>query len=99
VEDLPPEIVKGNQFVHAWDKKSATIASLPIKEARDAFEREYLLAQLKRFGGHISQVSKFIGMDRAALHRKLKHLGIKSGDTECEESTGDVDEPMAGNGN
>ncbi|MDR1597972.1 MAG: sigma-54 dependent transcriptional regulator [Holosporales bacterium] len=81
IEDLPPEVLHGGQFVQSWDKKSATIACLPIKEARDAFEREYLIAQLKRFGGHISQVSKFIGMDRAALHRKLKHLGISSADS------------------
>jgi two-component system nitrogen regulation response regulator NtrX len=80
IDDLPTEIVCGNQFAQEWNKKRAIIASLPIKEARDAFEREYLLAQLKRFGGHISHMSKFIGMDRAALHRKLKNLGIHSSD-------------------
>jgi two-component system nitrogen regulation response regulator NtrX len=81
IDDIPAEILKGNQFSQEWDKKGATIASLPIKEARDAFEREYLLAQLKRFGGHISHMSKFIGMDRTALHRKLRSLGISSSDT------------------
>jgi two-component system nitrogen regulation response regulator NtrX len=80
VDDIPAEVLKGNQFSQEWDKKSATISSLPIKEAKDAFEREYLLAQLKRFGGHISHMSKFIGMDRTALHRKLRNLGISVSD-------------------
>jgi two-component system nitrogen regulation response regulator NtrX len=49
---------------------------LPLREAREAFEREYLLAQIKRFGDNISRTAEFVGMERSALHRKLKSLGI-----------------------
>ncbi|GHS93224.1 sigma-54-dependent Fis family transcriptional regulator [Alphaproteobacteria bacterium] len=96
IPELPPEILQGNNFLKSWDKQSLAFASLPIKEAREAFEREYLQEHLKRFEGHISQTAKFIGMDRAALHRKLKMLGIHSSDTpdaaeneedDCEESS------------
>lgn len=52
------------------------LMSLPLREAREAFEREYLVAQISRFGGNISRTAEFIGMERSALHRKLKSLGI-----------------------
>jgi two-component system nitrogen regulation response regulator NtrX len=51
----------------------------PLREARENFEREYLKIQIKRFSGNISRTAAFIGMERSALHRKLKSLGI--GDT------------------
>ena len=51
--------------------------SVPLKEARENFEKEYLTTQLKKFGGNISKTAKFIGMERSALHRKLKLLGVK----------------------
>ena len=51
--------------------------SVPLKEAREKFEKEYLTTQLKKFNGNISQTANFIGMERSALHRKLKGLGIK----------------------
>ena len=51
--------------------------SVPLKEARENFEKEYLTTQLKKFGGNISKTSKFVGMERSALHRKLKTLGVK----------------------
>ena len=51
--------------------------SVPLKEARENFEKEYLTTQLKKFGGNISQTAKFVGMERSALHRKLKLLGVK----------------------
>ena len=51
--------------------------SKPLKEARESFEKEYLSSQLKKFGGNISKMAKFIGMERSALHRKLKGLNIK----------------------
>jgi len=51
--------------------------SIPLKEARENFEKEYLTTQLKKFSGNISKMAKFIGMERSALHRKLKGLGIK----------------------
>ena len=55
--------------------KPDLIISLPLREAREIFEREYLLAQINRFGGNISRTASFIGMERSALHRKLKSLG------------------------
>ena len=50
---------------------------VPLKEARENFEKEYLTTQLKKFGGNISKTAKFVGMERSALHRKLKILGVK----------------------
>jgi two-component system nitrogen regulation response regulator NtrX len=54
------------------------VISLPLREAREIFEREYLVAQINRFGGNISRTAAFIGMERSALHRKLKSLGVGS---------------------
>ncbi|PTV96982.1 two-component system nitrogen regulation response regulator NtrX [Rhodobacter aestuarii] len=55
------------------------LASLPLREARELFEREYLLTQINRFGGNISRTAAFVGMERSALHRKLKSLGVVTG--------------------
>ncbi|MCC6304054.1 MAG: sigma-54-dependent Fis family transcriptional regulator [Rhodobacteraceae bacterium] len=54
------------------------LATLPLREARELFEREYLLTQINRFGGNISRTANFVGMERSALHRKLKSLGVMS---------------------
>ena len=51
--------------------------SFPLREARENFEKEYLVTQLKKFGGNISKTARFVGMERSALHRKLKLLGVK----------------------
>jgi len=53
-----------------------SLATLPLREAREVFEREYLLTQINRFGGNISRTASFVGMERSALHRKLKSLGV-----------------------
>ena len=55
---------------------SGNLATLPLREARELFEREYLLTQINRFGGNISRTATFVGMERSALHRKLKSLGV-----------------------
>ncbi|MEM7269688.1 MAG: sigma-54 dependent transcriptional regulator [Pseudomonadota bacterium] len=55
---------------------TAAQASLPLREARELFERDYLVAQINRFGGNISKTASFVGMERSALHRKLKSLGV-----------------------
>lgn len=55
---------------------STALATLPLREARELFEREYLLTQINRFGGNISRTANFVGMERSALHRKLKSLGV-----------------------
>ena len=52
------------------------LMSLPLREAREVFEREYLVAQISQFGGNISRTAEFIGMERSALHRKLKSLNV-----------------------
>ncbi len=55
---------------------SSTCAGMPLREARELFEREYLVAQINRFGGNISRTASFVGMERSALHRKLKALNV-----------------------
>lgn len=55
---------------------SGSLATLPLREARELFEREYLLTQINRFGGNISRTATFVGMERSALHRKLKSLNV-----------------------
>ena len=62
------------------DQKKVTLEdtlSVPLKEAREQFEKEYLISQLRKNHGNISKTADFIGMERSALHRKLKLLGIK----------------------
>ena len=77
IDMLPPEInadtpVSGNMA------GKMEIMGLPLRDAREIFEREYLMAQVTRFGGNISKTAKFIGMERSALHRKLKSLGMRN---------------------
>ena len=72
---LPNEITAIAPSVVKWDKGSE-IMTLPLRDAREVFEREYLLAQVTRFGGNISRTAAFVGMERSALHRKLKSLGV-----------------------
>ncbi len=76
---LPPEIGSAAPALFNADP-SADVMSLPLREARDLFETQYLQAQLLRFGGNISRTAGFVGMERSALHRKLKQLGISSED-------------------
>jgi two-component system, NtrC family, nitrogen regulation response regulator NtrX len=62
---------------------NSAVMGAPLREARETFEREYLRVQIRRFSGNISRTASFIGMERSALHRKLKILGItdlKDGD-------------------
>jgi two-component system, NtrC family, nitrogen regulation response regulator NtrX len=58
------------------------LLALPLRDAREAFERDYIAAQLSRFGGNISRASQFIGMERSALHRKIKSIGLHAKDDE-----------------
>ena len=68
------ESLKNEDFA---DKIQESSLSVPLKEAREKFEKEYLTLQLKKFNGNISKTANFVGMERSALHRKLKGLGIK----------------------
>lgn len=75
LEDLPEEIVRSGPSFPVGDGIEQII-SLPLREARERFEREYLMAQIARFAGNISRTAAFIGMERSALHRKLKALNV-----------------------
>lgn len=73
---LPPDV--GVQPGGLHGSGNGHVMALPLREAREVFEREYLVAQVARFGGNISRTAAFIGMERSALHRKLKSLGLSS---------------------
>ena len=74
--DLLPAEVLDNQSAIGGSSTSMAIMGSPLREARESFEREYLKIQIRRFSGNISRTASFIGMERSALHRKLKALGI-----------------------
>ncbi|MGH6946284.1 MAG: sigma-54-dependent transcriptional regulator [Kiloniellales bacterium] len=74
---LPPEIGSIAPVALRGDNGSE-LMTLPLREAREVFERQYLEAQIMRFGGNISRTALFVGMERSALHRKLRSLGIHS---------------------
>ena len=75
VDLLPPEVLE-NQNAMGGPSAAVAIMGSPLREARESFEREYLKIQIRRFSGNISRTASFIGMERSALHRKLKALGI-----------------------
>jgi two-component system nitrogen regulation response regulator NtrX len=79
---LPPEILS-DQAQLTPGNAAKSIMGAPLREARETFEREYLRVQIRRFSGNISRTAAFIGMERSALHRKLKSLGLA--DTRVEE--------------
>jgi two-component system nitrogen regulation response regulator NtrX len=82
IDMLPPEILNEHAQLSPGEAVKA-IMGTPLREARETFEREYLRVQIRRFSGNISRTASFIGMERSALHRKLKALGI--GDTKGED--------------
>ncbi len=71
---LPTDL--GDMLPKVSAKGDYHIMTLPLREAREMFERDYLIAQINRFGGNISRTAEFVGMERSALHRKLKSLGV-----------------------
>lgn len=73
-DHLPPDVVDMMPKISAQGDQH--IMTLPLREARELFERDYLMAQINRFGGNISRTAEFVGMERSALHRKLKSLGV-----------------------
>ena len=74
VSNIIKESLKNQNY---GEKITENSLSVPLKEAREKFEKEYLTIQLKKFNGNISKTANFVGMERSALHRKLKGLGIK----------------------
>lgn len=94
---LPPDLKK--QAVEMIrGKDGVELMSKPLREAREIFEREYLLSQVNRFGGNISRTALFIGMERSALHRKLKLLGIQGDKDTDEVNDEDADQSMSTEG-
>jgi two-component system nitrogen regulation response regulator NtrX len=79
---LPNDVSEDAPSVLRWEK-GGEIMQLPLRDAREVFEREYLLAQVTRFGGNISRTATFVGMERSALHRKLKSLGLHGSGAEA----------------
>ena len=77
-EHLPPELSESRASPDGASSRHEMLG-LPLREAREFFEKDYLAAQVHRFGGNISKTAEFIGMERSALHRKLKQLGIAGG--------------------
>ena len=86
IDMLPPVIFNGTPAALRWEE-GGEVMGLPLRDARELFEREYLKAQVSRFGGNISRTASFVGMERSALHRKLKSLGV-NGDKPDESSIG-----------
>ena len=74
---LPPEVAASASPL-GGSIGGEHLMAMPLREAREIFEREYLMAQLSRFGGNISKTAAFVGMERSALHRKIKLLSIPS---------------------
>jgi two-component system nitrogen regulation response regulator NtrX len=84
---LPPDLKhKVASMVHG--QGVVELMSKPLREARDIFEREYLQSQMTRFGGNISKTAVFVGMERSALHRKLKAVGLQANDKETQQDAG-----------
>jgi two-component system nitrogen regulation response regulator NtrX len=79
VENLPPELIE-ETTAGLSPNSNGELMVMPIREAREHFERAYLQAQLERFSGNISRTAGFVGMERSALHRKLKSLNISADD-------------------
>ena len=90
---LPPEIGSGSVKIMQQDTK-VDLMSMSLREAREVFERQYLLAQMQRFSNNISKTSSFVGMERSALHRKLKSLNIHTDHHGVEEREEPVLEEM-----
>ncbi len=82
VEQLPPDFGAKRQEHHedGFVGLDDTLLQLSLRDARERFERQYLLTQVHKFGGNISKTAEFIGMERSALHRKLKSLDVFSDD-------------------
>lgn len=79
-EQLPPEITGVTPDHDGTSSLGQDLVLMPLRDAREKFEKDYLEAQIKRFNGNVSKTAQFVGMERSALHRKLKSLGIAVGD-------------------
>ncbi len=80
-DQLPPDLTSDPSGT-AREGMDYSLMAMPLRDAREQFERDYLLAQVQRFGGNISRTAQFVGMERSALHRKLKSLNVNVGSAE-----------------
>jgi two-component system nitrogen regulation response regulator NtrX len=76
--DMLPQEFNADARISSNMETNTEIMGLPLRDAREIFEREYLLSQVNRFNGNISKTAEFIGMERSALHRKIKSLGVRN---------------------
>lgn len=86
---LPSEVINGAVNISKPDT-NLDMMSMPLREAREVFERQYLTAQMSRFNNNISKTSAFVGMERSALHRKLKLLNIHAGNAGTRKEEGEM---------
>jgi len=97
VQHLPPEICPDNKSRESRETYGHLMFA-PLREAREIFERDYLLSQIRRFDGNISKTAEFVGMERSALHRKLKQLGVPASYHRPDAGAEDTDKSAAVNG-
>ena len=94
--DMLPKELFEISTASARPEINSDIMSMPLREARELFEKQYLAAQIERFSGNISRTSSFVGMERSALHRKLKLLGLGGNDERVEgEEVAEIEETAA----
>lgn len=100
-EDIPSEIIRSvrsdSHISNDGDSEKINWLSMSLREARESFEKKYLSSQIKRFGGNVSKTADFVGMERSALHRKLKALGIQtiSGQDSAKDRQGCAEEELS----
>ena len=87
LDSLPSEVAGRETDETGFDAER--MIALPLRDAREKFEREYLKSQINRFGGNISRTAAFIGMERSALHRKLKSLGVNTSEARSDGELAD----------
>ncbi len=97
VDMLPPEIGTISPSI-LRQETNVELLSLPLRDAREEFERQYLSAQVTRFGGNISRTASFVGMERSALHRKLKLLGVQNNVAQAGRSRNGATEDVTSSG-
>ena len=91
---LPQEVINNSVNISKPDT-NLDMMSMPLREAREVFERQYLTAQMNRFNSNISKTSTFVGMERSALHRKLKTLNIHTGNGKSSGTDSEINDDAA----
>ena len=92
--DMLPQDIISNSINISKPDTNIDMMSMPLREAREVFERQYLTAQMNRFNNNISKTSTFVGMERSALHRKLKTLNIHASGAKNSQDTIEANQDM-----